>query len=171
MFLSRYTVAESIDLDIGISLWRHQTNPFSALLTFSWWIPPVIPLTKASDAELWWFFFIGPWRYGWANNRDVGDLRRHCVHYDFIVMWRTGTSISSRCQFSLLIHTHTYIYIYVIWFPIKLNHWLWVAVAHLPVFAEAHLCAYWKLKTDDLALLVLRPRCFMRNKLITVMPQ
>ena len=23
---------------------------------------------------------------GWANNRDAGDLRRHCAHYDVIVM-------------------------------------------------------------------------------------
>ena len=25
---------------------------------------------------------------GWANNREVGDLRRHRVHYDVIVMVR-----------------------------------------------------------------------------------
>ena len=26
------------------------------------------------------------WTNDWANNRDVGDLRRHCAHYDVTVM-------------------------------------------------------------------------------------
>ena len=32
------------------------------------------------------FFFISPWRNGWANNRDADDLRRHRTHYDVTVM-------------------------------------------------------------------------------------
>ena len=40
------------------------------------------PLTKASDAELWWFFFICAWTNGWANNRDADDLRRHRPHWN-----------------------------------------------------------------------------------------
>ena len=28
---------------------------------------------------------------GWANNRDAGDLRRHCPHYDVTVMWAVVT--------------------------------------------------------------------------------
>ena len=45
-----------------------------------------IPLTKASDAELWCFrwFFTGT--NGWVNNRHAGDLRRHGAHYDVTVM-------------------------------------------------------------------------------------
>ena len=27
------------------------------------------------------------WPNGWANNRDTGDLRRHCTHYYVIVMY------------------------------------------------------------------------------------
>ena len=45
-----------------------------------------IPRTKASDAELWYFFFICAWINGWVNNRDAGDLRRHLAHCDVIVM-------------------------------------------------------------------------------------
>ena len=46
-----------------------------------------IPLTKTSDAELWCFcFFICAWIDGWANNPEVGDLRRHHTHYDVILM-------------------------------------------------------------------------------------
>ena len=41
-----------------------------------------IPLTKASDAELWCVLWIN----SWVNDRKVGDLRRHCAHYDAIVM-------------------------------------------------------------------------------------
>ena len=46
------------------------------------------PLTKASDAEHWWGFILA-WTNrtnAWANNRDAGDLKRHCAHYDVTVM-------------------------------------------------------------------------------------
>ena len=42
------------------SWWRHQVETFSALLTLSWWESTGhrwIPLTKASDAELWCFLW------------------------------------------------------------------------------------------------------------------
>ena len=45
-----------------------------------------IPFTKASDAELWCFLWSAPWINGWVNNHEAGDLRRHCAHYDGIVM-------------------------------------------------------------------------------------
>ena len=45
-----------------------------------------IPITKASEAELWCFFFIYAWTNGWINTQDAGDLRRHCTHYDVIIM-------------------------------------------------------------------------------------
>ena len=58
---------------------------FSALLAICGhrWIPS----TKASDAELWWFF-ICAWINDWVNNREAGDLRRHRAHYDIIVTSR-----------------------------------------------------------------------------------
>ena len=33
------------------------------------------------------FSLICDWTYGWVNNRDAGDLRRHRAHYDVIVMY------------------------------------------------------------------------------------
>ena len=42
-----------------------------------------IPRTKASDAELWCFLWSAS---DWVNNREAGDLRCHCGHYDVIVM-------------------------------------------------------------------------------------
>ena len=48
--------------------------------------PRRIPITKASDAELWCFSLICVWINGWVNNREAGDLRRYRAHYDVIVM-------------------------------------------------------------------------------------
>ena len=44
-----------------------------------------IPLTMASDAELW-CFFICAWINAWVNNGEVGDLCRHRAHYDVTAM-------------------------------------------------------------------------------------
>ena len=52
-----------------------------------------IPLTKASDAELWCFFFICAWANGWINNRDAGDLIRHRAHYGVTVMFMYMTPL------------------------------------------------------------------------------
>ena len=40
-----------------------------------------IPLTKASDAELW-FSLICAWINGWAIDRDASELICHRAHYD-----------------------------------------------------------------------------------------
>ena len=45
-----------------------------------------IPLTKASDAELWCFLWSATVQTGKANSRDAGDLRRPSAHYDITVM-------------------------------------------------------------------------------------
>ena len=38
------------------------------------------------------FSLIFIWIYGWVNNREAGDLRRHRAHYDVIVMCWLKTS-------------------------------------------------------------------------------
>ena len=45
-----------------------------------------IPRAKASDAGLRCFLWSAYWLNGWINNREAGDLRRHCAHYDVNVM-------------------------------------------------------------------------------------
>ena len=45
-----------------------------------------IPLTKASDAELWCF----RWSCDWVNNQDAGGLRRHRAHDDVTEAMRHG---------------------------------------------------------------------------------
>ena len=53
-----------------------------------------IPLTKASDAELWCFVWSAPEQNSWANNGDAGELRRHCAYYDVTVMITVSLAIN-----------------------------------------------------------------------------
>ena len=60
------------------------TDPFQGEFNGHRWIP----LTKASDAELWCFLWFTHERtIGGANNRDAGDLRRHRLQNDVTVMF------------------------------------------------------------------------------------
>ena len=45
------------------------------------WIPSQRPVTQSFDVS-----FICAWIDGWVNNRNAGDLRRHCAHHDITVM-------------------------------------------------------------------------------------
>ena len=44
------------------------------------------------------FSLICVWINGWVNNREAGDLRRHCAHYDVTVMWNTGLQPNKRTR-------------------------------------------------------------------------
>ena len=74
--------------------WKHFSRywPFVRKSTGHRWIP----LAKASEAELWCFFFICAWTHGWVNSRDAGDLKRNCAHYDVNVM----CVFTPKCQYS-----------------------------------------------------------------------
>ena len=71
--------------------WKHfrVTGPLCGELTGHRWIP----LTKASDAELWYSLWSVPWINVWINNREAGDLRCHCAHDDVIVMASAALSL------------------------------------------------------------------------------
>ena len=58
------------------------TGPLCGEITGHQWIP----LTKASDADLWCVFFICARINDWGNSRAAGDLRRHRAHNDVTVM-------------------------------------------------------------------------------------
>ena len=45
----------------------------------------------------------GAWINGWANNREAGDWRRHCAHYDVTIMIILFVSHFLRWQFMLAI--------------------------------------------------------------------
>ena len=68
--------------------WRHQMETFFPLLALCEGNSPVIgefpsqrPVTQSFDFSLIW-----AWTKCWANNRNAGDLWRHCAHYDVTVM-------------------------------------------------------------------------------------
>ena len=98
--LKKFMVSVAIDSDGVSSLWflllhaawwRHQMEIFSALLALCegyWWIP----LTKASDAELWYFLWNVP---GETVGQTIYVLRRHRTHYDVTAMRRYGWLIWS----------------------------------------------------------------------------
>ena len=60
----------------------HFTGPLCGEFTGHW----CIPLTKASDAELWCLLWSAPWISGWVNNREAGELRHYRAHYGIIGM-------------------------------------------------------------------------------------
>ena len=64
-----------------------------------------LPMTKASNGELWCFLWSAPWINGWVYNCEAGDLRRHLAQYDVIVMWWNGcmmqfTKLTKFAQFA-----------------------------------------------------------------------
>ena len=78
--------------DSWCTWWRHQIKTFSALLAICAGNSPVTgeftserPVTGCFDV-----FLIYVWTNGWANNRNTGDLRCHCAHYDVTVMYTDG---------------------------------------------------------------------------------
>ena len=81
--------------------WRHQMEPFSAILALCEGNPPVAggfphkgqwsPVAGVFPHKGQWcgtliFSLICVWTNGSANNRDAGDLRRHRTHYDVTVI-------------------------------------------------------------------------------------
>ena len=52
-----------------------------------------IPLTKASDAEFWYFLLSAPEQTLEQTNRDTDDLRRHRAHYDVTVITRNNNDL------------------------------------------------------------------------------
>ena len=69
------------------SWWRHQMETFSALLAICAGNSPV-PVNsphKGQWREALMFSLICAWINGWVNDREAGDLRRNCAHYDITV--------------------------------------------------------------------------------------
>ena len=70
-------------LDKTISIqWRWKTPSFWTPFFFSW-----IMVKLYHDDVIKWKHFPRYWPFVWRiHNGEAGDLRRHRVHYDFIVM-------------------------------------------------------------------------------------
>ena len=90
---------------MAVTWWCHQIEIFSTLLAFcAGWITGEFPREGKWRGPLV-FSLICAWTNGWVNNREVGDLRRHRVHYDVTLMmtlsWETreyGGCIIANCS-------------------------------------------------------------------------
>ena len=72
----------------SISWWHHQMETFFALLAFCAGNhrSPVNSPLRGQWRRALMFSLICACTNSWVNNRDAGNLRRHCAHYDVIVM-------------------------------------------------------------------------------------
>ena len=78
--------------------WKHFPRYWTFVRGHRW-----ISLTKASDAELWCFSLICAWISAWVNNREAGDLGRHCAHYVVIVLqWSNLTNMIRESHGSII---------------------------------------------------------------------
>ena len=77
----RYFPGNSGRIDGRETWWRHQMETFPALLLAI--CGPVNSLYKGGALM---YSLICAWIYGWVNNREVGELRRYCAHYDVTLM-------------------------------------------------------------------------------------
>ena len=66
--------------------WRHQMGTFSALLAICAGNPQVNSPHKGQWRGTLMFSLICAWISSWVNNREAGDLRCYCAHYDINVM-------------------------------------------------------------------------------------
>ena len=66
--------------------WRHQMEQFSALLALCLGNSPGNSPHKVQWRGALMLSLIRAWTNGWVNNLEIGDLRRHCAHYDVIVL-------------------------------------------------------------------------------------
>ena len=76
-----------------------------------------IPLTKASDVELWCFLWFAPW----INNRKAGDLRLHRADYDVIVM-NELRPVAHKQQFCYLYNQSPIRYMHTC-LPVTVGNW------------------------------------------------
>ena len=87
--------------------------------------PRWIPHTKASDAELW-YFFICVWINAWINNREAGGLRRYRAHYDVTVMWAQFLPSSVKCLSTIPFIKRTKIWSEINFIPKKTRACKWL---------------------------------------------
>ena len=79
-----------------VSKWKH----FPRYWLFVWGIhwSLVNSLHKGQRRGALMFSVICAWINGWVNNREPGDLRFHCAHYDVIVMKQSPAMLLSKLR-------------------------------------------------------------------------
>ena len=88
--------------------WRHQMETFSALLALCAGNSPVNSPHKGQWRGALMFSLICARIKGWVNNREAGDLRRYCAHYDVIVMQKISEFVCWGKWPQKIKHRHTH---------------------------------------------------------------
>ena len=73
------------------------------------------------------FSLICAWIEGSVKNREAGDLRCHCAHYDVIVMRHTCQILPS---YSV---TYNWFIPFIMPCPVNRHHWTWLRIARVPL--------------------------------------
>ena len=84
-FCIRFGATKPHSVHDDVIKWKH----FPRYWPFVRWIhrSPVNSPHKGQWRGALMFSLICAWIYGWVNNREAGDLRRHRAHYDVIVLF------------------------------------------------------------------------------------
>ena len=64
---------------------------------------PVDSLHERKWRRALMFSLICAWTNVWANNRDAGDLRRYCAHYDVTLMFTGAVTRLLQCRWLMII--------------------------------------------------------------------
>ena len=86
VIVARVHVARS---QLLVTWWRYQMETFYALLAICAGNSPItgeFPVQRPATQSFDFFSLICTGINGCVNNDKIGDLRRHCAHYDVIVM-------------------------------------------------------------------------------------
>ena len=96
------TRAKSIHHDDVIK-WKHFTRYWPFMRGIHW--SPVNSPHKEQWREALMFSLICVWNNSWVNNGDTGDLWRHRIHYDVIVMYQQCPTVcrtADMCRFTYM---------------------------------------------------------------------
>ena len=78
--------------------WKHFPLYWPYVRGIHW--SPMKSLHKGQWRGALMFSLICAWINGWVNNRESGDLRRYCSHYDVIIMIiNRPAKLQSRCTY------------------------------------------------------------------------
>ena len=84
-----------------VTKWKHFPRYWDFVRGIHRW--PVNSPHKGQWRGALMFLLICAWINGCANNREAGDLRRHRIHYDVIVMMEKMDSVSNICSHAILL--------------------------------------------------------------------
>ena len=96
------------------------------------------------------FSLICAWINHWVNNREAGDLRHYCAHYDVIVMC-TDCYVQVNWWFYYAVYTWEHIAVYFLFLGHNLVLLILVTIAHFLYFS-GFICGLWWMLSPKTAM-------------------